>query len=287
MKNYVKPSDLYGDRFQIVRFLKQHGTDELFVTVRFNLPNCGIDSEVTIPMADVKSRKFRDYIPDAFAMEGVRTSDQPEWLRSDINDALASATVETMLPQGFSFIDNHWVYALGNIVLNSSSGTCYTQDPLNLQLNESDLNFQDLSSTLDWLKIFCEQGPAQSALLLCALTPFIRPITERLCFPTRVVNAYIWGQSGTGKTEYAKLVSSLCKTSEAQGTNLSCSLKAILDVHSQYQDYPFLIDDLNRTESSREFEKKRVVSQKSFSDHIVPDSFREMMKPRLIFRVPL
>lgn len=257
MKNYVKPSDLHGDSFQIVRFLKLHETNDLYVTVRFYLPRFGIDETLTIPMADVKSSKFRDYIPPAFALEGVRTANQPEWLRAEINDALVHATVETLLPPGFSYIMNRWTYVMGNLVLNGKDLQVHTHDPLNLQLSEADRQFPTLQPAFEWIKTFCEQGPAQCALLLCALTPFLRPVTEQLKLPARVANAYIWGQSGSGKSEFAKLVSSLSKTTAAHGVNLSCNQKTILEELSKYRDCAFLIDDMNLTDSSHEMEKKK------------------------------
>ena len=257
-KKSIDPKELFGETFQIVRFSKLHDTDKIFVTVRFNLPNFNYDKKITIPLSEVKSRKFSSYIPECFAITGVRPNQQAELLRMAINDALVKAKPVTLLPQGYSLVDGQWIFTLGDTLLNSDQDdkSLYAHNPKNLQWSAENYTATSTDAIFDWVYTYCQHGAEKAALFLISLTPLLKPITDQLGKFTHTVNAYVYGDTGTGKTSYAKMVTSLCNDT-SQGANLSNSKANILSYLAECNDRAFLIDDFNLTSSSYEMAKKR------------------------------
>ena len=257
-KKLIDPSELYGDTFQIVRFSCMHDTDKIFVTVRFHLPNFHYDKEITIPLSEVKSRNFSSYIPECFAIEDVFPNQQARFLRMAINNALVKAKPVTLLPQGYSLVGNQWIYVLGDTMLSNEeiNSPVYPYNPKKLHWCAEDYDNTDIYSVFGWINRFCRHGDEKAALFLISLTPLLKPITDRMGKFTHTVNAYVYGNTGTGKTAYAKLVTSLCNDTD-QGTNLGSGKSDIYNHLAECNDRAFLIDDFNLTSSSREMAKKR------------------------------
>jgi hypothetical protein len=153
------------------------------------------------------------------------------------------------VPQGFLEVNGKWIYTVGDLIINDLNNKFIPYNPNKINFSNDGI----MAKAIAWLKIYCNQGPAQSALLLSAITPFLRPITKMLGLPVTVANPYVVGKSGVGKTSYAELLTS---PFGQRGINLGSKKSQIAAVHSQYIDKPMLIDDLNNTASSREYEKK-------------------------------
>lgn len=223
--------------------------------IRFTLPSLNITKDVTIPMADVKTKRFESYFPDAFVMNKVRFKDQAEFLRMKINAELGvQQSMKILIPQGFSRLGERWIYTLGDCIMNNDENADYVAfNPAGTHL--SDFNINNLQTSAEWCRLFLHQGPAHAALFLCALTPYIRPITEALQFPERTVNAFVVGPSGCGKTSFAKLLTNSWNGENA-GINLGTDANVLYKDVANYIDQPILIDDLNLSSSSKEMEKK-------------------------------
>ena len=263
----MKNIDLYQERqycssFQVTGICKMHNTNHIYAIIWFDKPNLGIDCEVAIPITDAASLKFGHMVPEGFLVGGQTLKETQRYIYNSIGKVLHTAIVGTLLPQGYSYIDGRWVYVLGDNVINDLSHTYYPHNPRGLKI---DLEKQSISSErttaranwVRWCKSYCKAGDAQAALFLSALTPYLYPITEALNLPTKVVNAFVLGRSGTGKTSYAKLLTDLGDGNPA-GVNLSTDKKALVaELAENYIDRSFLFDDLNLSSSAREVEKKK------------------------------
>lgn len=154
----------------------------------------------------------------------------------------------SLLPQGFHWVGNRNVYVIGNHILNKGNlDVCLynPDDAFNYDL--SAISTQD---AVRWVKLYLSQGPNKAVLLLAALTPYPRTLSDYFALPTRTVHSYFLGSSGTGMTSFAKLLT------ESSAINLGTDTAALYAVLQTLTDRPVLIDDLNLASSPREAEKK-------------------------------
>lgn len=254
--------------FRVEGFSKIYGTDDISVTVEFKNPNIGLKKTVVIPMKDVRNgKKFNQYIPNGFAVSDVKPAQQAETLRKAINQALTSdkIKIETALPQGFSIVRGKCFYVLGENILpyNRADGPrpedrieyFAADNPehfvLNTERKQPVATFQEIFA---WVKTYCSQGHAQEVLFLCSLTPYLKYVLTDMPVSGHLVNAYVVGQSGVGKTEQIKLLAAVTKTH--YGISLESDKSRIMDFLSKLRDRAVLVDDLNLTASENQKSKK-------------------------------
>ena len=241
-------STTYKNQYKIVRLLKMHGTEHAYVVVHFTISNFDVDRDIIFSFADIKSGKFVKQIPDSFAM-GRRKQ-----LQSDINDAIECHMPDILIPQGYSCINGKWLFALGDTILNRGDLAVFAHNPQQLHPYDGSAHKNPMAEAYHWCSVYCQQGDAQTALLLCALSPLLRPVIESLALPCKTVNGYVVGTTGVGKSSYTQLVASLC--GKCRGANLANDKSAILSALSEARDEPFLADDLCKLSSQREVERR-------------------------------
>ena len=250
--------ELKSDNLSIVRVLRLYGTDKIFVTVRFMSPAYDAPKDVNIPIPDARQpKKLGALIPEFFALAGIKASFQVEYVRQIIHDALAeSQKFSILLPQGFNCVDNRWVYVLGDQILNRPSDTeLFAYNPI----DKHPVSIEDISdeSWLQWIKTFFAQGPGQTMIFMGSLVAYVTPLLHCFGF-AEPVNMYVCGESGTGKTEFSKLLTNIYGFPSTDGVSLSCGKNEILEIYRlQGNDRCFLIDDLNLSSSHREKDKKK------------------------------
>lgn len=263
----MKNIDLYHEQkycssFRVTGICKMHNTNHIYAMVWFEKSNLGIDREVAIPIKDAVNLKFGHLIPEGFVIVGQTLKETQKCIYDNIGKVLHTAIVGKLLQQGYNYVDDRWVYVLGDTIINGSSQAYYPYNPRGLKI---DLSTDDVSADVEedciewtkWCKSYCKAGDAQAAMFLCALTPYLYPITEALRLPSKVVNAFVLGRSGTGKTSYAKLLTDIGDGNPA-GVNLNSDKKALVaELAENYIDRSFLFDDLNLSSSNREMEKKK------------------------------
>lgn len=247
--------EVLGENFEIVRFGKLYGSqsEKVFAVVRFRNPNFGLDTEVEIPMADLGSRSLKSYIPEAFVLEGVPIERQYKEIAERLHRAMAHAIPYTILPQGFSHIEDEWFYAMGDIIIGDDRRQYYPRNPQNIHMDG--LLQCSAEEYVSWCKLFINQGSDKAALFLGALVPYLRPITDAFNLSARVANIYVHGDTGCGKTEFCKLLLKLSDT-HTIGVNLASDKSSILAAMPYYKDRCMLLDDWNKSSAVRESEKK-------------------------------
>ena len=116
-----------------------------------------------------------------------------------------------------------------------------------------------LERALDWVRLYCQQGPAQTVLFLCAMTPYMKHILPENFSEGSAIPALLVGKTGFGKTEQIKLL----RTSDGMyGLNLESDMKEIWAGLADFRDRAVQIDDLNKTGSNavKENKEKKVYS---------------------------
>ena len=248
----VLEKDVYRKNFSISKVLKLYNSDKVYVSVRFIVPNFGIDKEVLISVQEIKKSKFCQHIPEGFAIEGVPLNKQHLVISQEVNQKLSTEVPKLLLPQGFHRIEGRWLYVLGNHIINSKEASFATYNPTGIKLSQNVTKVTP-NTYYDWCRLFCNQGEAQTTLFLSALTPYILPVVQDLNLPAKTVSSFVVGASGTGKTSYCEL---LCNVfGENRTTNLAAGKAEILTVLSEKIGC-VLIDDLCDTCSDRERERK-------------------------------
>jgi hypothetical protein len=244
--------------FEIIRFQKLHNTDESYVIIAFHHDAFDIHCEVEIPLTDVTSAsKLRKYIPVGFIIPDIPLDKLHVVLFNEIGEAMCTMIPFTALPQGYNLVEGRWLYVVGDYILGDTkkvSEQYFPHNPHNLVFNRYPTS--TIEAIFEWCHTYVKQGPDKAALLLTALTPYIRPVVESLKLRTTTVHGYVVGKSGVGKTEFAKLLTSLFQR-DAQRVNLSSDMKTIKRALSMVSDTPVLIDDLNSSSSPSEYESKK------------------------------
>lgn len=251
------PQDAASDNYEIVSFGILQNNGGMYVTIRFTIPSMNRTTDITIPMADVKTKKFESYIPEVFVLSKVRFKNQAELLRMAINEKLnEQQDIKTLLPQGFSKIGDRWFYTVGDYIIGNETGnqnlTAYNPDGIHLW----DFYVKEPEQWGDWCKYFVKSGSAQAAMFLASITPFLRPVTEALGAAVEcTVNTYILGPTGCGKTTWSKLLATGWDGRTA-GVNLGSDVIPLYKEIARYSDMSVLVDDLASTDSADEKAKR-------------------------------
>lgn len=259
--------------FKVLGFTKVYGTDDILVKVRFENQHLRLKKTVTLSMREVQNaREFRKRIPLSFAIPDVKPSHQIEMLCYAINQALnrSGTTVGEALPQGFSFVGDELFYVMGDCIFPASayekessvsSDQFIAENPSGAKffLPTSEARKIKFERALDWVRIYCGQGPAQAVLFLCAMTPYMKHILPEGFSEENTVPGFVTAPSGYGKTEQIKL---LRTTDDMYGWNLECDMKEIWTGLGDFPDRAVQIDDLNKTGSNavRESKEKKLYS---------------------------
>lgn len=249
MKKTIITKNLPG--LNVLRFLTLHGKDKLYAEVEFRHEGASKRQTEFIPLEDLRSNKLATYIPDFYAVEGIEASELYKAVSSKINGdwATHNSPTEILLPQGYSYVNGKWVYAIGDTIVNGDGMNLYSY-------NNCKNNFcwkSKFKDSWQWIHLFCQNGSSVSALLLCSLTPLLYPITKNLNIPSKLAHAYVVGPSSSGKTTFSQLLTS---PFYFQGINLGSKKDMVFDKLNTYFDIPILIDDYNAGSSVREHERK-------------------------------
>ena len=247
------------ENFKIVSFGTLLGTNRMFVILHFVIPSLGRTVERIVPVEKVESKKFRDYVPVGFVMKNADVKDQVELIRTAIYDQLkCPQDMKTLLPQGYNYVNGHWVYVVGNLIFNKAdTDNVYPYNPeyINL-LDLTKMSADEKHGWPKWCMTFLGMGPEKAALWLCALSSYLRPISEQLQqMHSKSVNAFVTGPTGCGKTSVCALLSVLPDGRNAC-VNLGSDRAVLYRELENYDDCSVLVDGLNLSCSSSEGERK-------------------------------
>ena len=258
--------------FRVLGLKKIGETNDYLVTLLFENQQIQLSETVTLSMSEVSSpAKFRKKIPPAFTTP-FKPSKMIEDLQYAIHQELNSPdfTVGYALPQGFSFVGNELFYVMADTIFPAAdyekdrsvlSAEYIAENPGGTKsfLPTSEARKIKLERAIDWVRLYCQQGPAQTVLFLCAMTPYMKHILPKGFSGGSAIPAFVVGQTGFGKTEQIKL---LRTTDGVYGLNLESDMKEIWAGLADFRDRAVQIDDLNKTGSNavKENKEKKVYS---------------------------
>ena len=218
--------------------------DVLLTVVRFTGNDGSKFQDVQIPVPELtgNGKKLLEYVPDWFILLGPSPAKRLAFLQNALNlqrlDVSNIAKIRRVGP-GYHASDNGILfYCLGDAIINRPMNE-------NLELT-SPFHHRDPGEIhgkgVPWLRKFCEQGAPQAAQFVATLTAYVRPLLEARNITQRIA-VYVYGESGTGKSETAKLLCSIFQ--EQTGATLSSDKTDIFRMMAACRDLPFLVDDLN------------------------------------------
>lgn len=226
------------------------------IQVHFFTSNGEVDTKVNIPVSIIDSKKLLQYTPDGFFF-----FIDSEIKRLRLFQNLLKLTIEKlslseiyMLHPGYNkLLDGSYVYGLGSTVLNQ-------RETIRLEVANMDKIkplTRDRIPFAEWINCFFHQSESHPALFISATVSLIQPLLSTVDI-NNIFAIYVVGETGKGKSEYAKLLTDIFET---HGTcrSLSSSQMDLLRDMEGYSDFLFLIDDLNKTASQRVKDKKEAV----------------------------
>lgn len=230
--------------------------NDSLVTVRFMSTAAKRFQDVPVPVREItgSGKKILNYVPEWFVLLGSSPMKRLTFLQNALNLQRLEVTeiIKVLrVDTGYHFLnDGRLFYVLGDTILNPPTG-------VNLEV-VSHFHLRDARGIpgqgVSWVRKFCDQGPPQAAQLVATLTAFIAPLLEATNNRGRFA-VYVAGESGSGKSESAKLLCSIFQ--EDSGATLSSDKADIFRMMAACRDLPFLVDDLNQSGIANATVKKR------------------------------
>lgn len=264
-KIYHRRHDKQGEHIELVAdgnfstiSLVQYDDDPevLFVAVHFASSDGSRFQDVQIPVSELAGhgKRLLEYVPDWFVLLGPSPAKRLAFLQQTLNIQRIgignSIKIRRVGPGYHTAGDGTLFYCLGDrIIHRPASEQLELISPFHLR-GPGKIHGQGVS----WVRKFCEQGPPQAAQFVATLTAYIRPLLESRNIHQRIA-VYICGESGTGKSETAKLLCSIFQ--EQTGATLSSDKTDIFRMMSACRDMPFLVDDLNDSRIAAVSAKKK------------------------------
>ena len=258
--NITEEKNNQNSECKVLHISQLYGTDHFYATIRFSSPGMNRSKVETISIPEMRKKGTLElHIPEFLAMEDATVAQQPKLIQDKIQEALRHPpALKTMLPQGFNYFENRWVYVLGDQIINNGSGekVCAYNPSKEAVYNQLTWSISE-PDWLRWIETFCSEE-SRVALFMCALTPYVNPILKSLDFPEKVVHAYVCSESSTGKSTLCEILTNIYGNfSKSNSVNLGSDKDEILEKLTLYgRDRCFLVDDLNAS-NTREAEKRR------------------------------
>ena len=226
-------------------------SDKLMVKLDFKTDNDAIEKTVVIDYQDTNSKsKLLSDIPDGFYYEEKETIFYHQF-KNFIQSTVDCMEIGTIVSYGYSVVNDNVMFNLGGELINQSLGiNVLAENPMKYKLNLSQYSSRE---QYDWMYKYITQNEATAVLYLSAYSTFIQPLLSVINL--RPVNAYCCGESGYGKSEEAKLLVSFFEGTIV-GCNLGSDKSAIMKAYVDCRGLPFLIDDLNKSPSRTQREKR-------------------------------
>ena len=209
-----------------------------------------MESEVTaeIPMEVIQSGNIIKYLPNELMIFELSDAKRRWFIREYINYTLVGITKETVLclSSGYSKVHDSYVYVFGGMLIDTVKITETIRIESELHIKE---NILQCENGIAWIKHFCEiSKEIMPVLFLGAVISLMTPFLQEVGIDTGFV-LYLVGETGTGKSSVAKLLTEVYE--EKNYWTVSSDLADLRKCMNVVKDFLFLLDDLNKTETSR------------------------------------
>lgn len=228
-------------------------TSYYIIKVRFSTHNGNTNATAEIPFSVIESKKLYQYVPEGFLFLFDSDTKGLRFFQKTLKLSLEKTPLSEVyiLHPGYNQLpDGSYVYGLGKTILNHKSTPLLTTTS-NAEI-KSIASIQE--SYIDWNKKFFQQSEHHPALFISATVSLTRPLLHSIGIKD-LFAIYLVGESGNGKSEYAKLLTDIFEMHDSC-RSLSSSQVDLLRTMNNHRDFLFLIDDLNKSASARVKDKK-------------------------------
>lgn len=200
-----------------------------------------------IPLSSLGTKTILKYIPSNCIFNGSAYQKQ-KYVSDIINNGVCnqkSPREKIILKPGYNLFGDKRFFLLGDKVINSPGDYEFViKNQFPLKPYSSDRNY------LEWINRMFNAGIIIPALIMSALTPFLRPLFIESGIPGSTdFSVYVYGESGSFKTETVRLITDLFENHK-NCVSLASDKKSLLAL-SQLNDMIVNIDDLCKTDSVR------------------------------------
>lgn len=248
---------MYPESFQfsngsarIIGFYRNQSADQLNIQFKFAHQGSSDEKEVIADFSVVR-RKERLFSIIPYGINCDESAKMYNEFKAYIFSALESSQEGIRIPYGYTDINDHTMYNLGGVIINKPEVYAVLAD--NPQEYKLDLIPCSLVDMKQFVVDYIHQGHNTATLLLCCLSSFANPTLK--CMDLRPANAYCHGDSGLGKTEEAKIVVDIF-SNKSSGHSLASDISVLLQARAECKDFPFFLDDLNKTPSASQRDKR-------------------------------
>lgn len=248
-----KGEQVTNGTFKAVRYRNIIGNlytlNMVYVNFTIVFKNNRFNEEIQIPIIDIKNFKIDKYIPKKFIIYIGTKAFQKNFICNKILQDLKSITIEEIyaLEPGHNLIEGKHLFCLGNCIINSDNGLnrkCVSLSDKILKSSMKNVSY------IKWINIFCRlDKDTMPVLLLSVIVAITRPLLKEAGTDTLFV-PYIYGETGKGKSTYAKLLTDIFEN-VPNNLTFSSDIMGIREMMAQTRDFVVLADDLNSTSSSR------------------------------------
>lgn len=200
-----------------------------------------------IPLSSLDTKTVLKYIPSDCIINGSQYQKR-KYISYIINNELCnqkSPKEKYLLEPGYNLWRDKRIFVLGDRIINSPDDYEFiikNQFPLK--------SFSSYRNYLEWINRIFNAGIIFPALIMSALTSFLRPLYNESGIPGSTdFSVYVYGESGYFKTETVRLITDLFENHK-NCVSLASDKKSLLAL-SQLNDMIVNIDDLCKTDSVR------------------------------------
>ena len=207
---------------------------------------------IEIPFKALESNKLCQYIPEHFFFYKDIGKFKEKFIRERIQLDLKDLPINEFyaLEQGDNIIEGKHIFCIGDCIVNPSNDIKY------VSLSHKKLKpSTDKKQYLKWIdKFFDLDEDNMPVLLLSVIVAIIQPLLQKAGINDLFVT-YIYGETGKGKSTYAKLLTEIYDNAQNYLT-FSSDITGIRELMSQTKDFVMLTDDFNKSSSSRTMASK-------------------------------
>lgn len=251
--NNIKPFVFENGNLVSVAAYRSTTDNKIKIAARFISNNGNIDETVLFDYSVLKSKQsLQKIIPDGFIYDSLPNSKFMSELKQYFEESVDKLPLGVIAPPGYSLLlSGEYIYALGDkIIPKSLRKHAIAGNPNDYRFTISESSDEDI---LRWICTYISQGNYAAVLFLHHLAARLGIILEELSLsPT---HAYLYADTDMGKTTEEGLLSDIY-TNKKAGLHISTDKKKIFESISFCRDEPFLLDDLNKTDSKEQKRKR-------------------------------
>lgn len=222
--------------------------EEYYAEVKFSIGPMREMKTKELSLQELRGRNLMKLLPDGFILMNLSEQKKVWFISEYINGGLLNKKPEVVhcLTAGYNIVQNMYVYLLGDRLIRPKGIGERVCIESGLHLKE--ISNKEIHVGWTWKFMRLKEEVTPTLFLAGAVIPVLRPFLQAVGIDTTFVT-YVVGETGTGKSSLVKLLTEIYK--EKNYWTVSSDMADLRGGMNLIQDFPFLLDDLNKTETSR------------------------------------